>query len=1606
MLNAEFDWQRVQLISPGSDAANPTYDQYLVRVTAPEAPADPSTCVYPEGDRTWQHRALSISVLDANCDVVTDTAIVRKVLAYAHNAALYREWGQTTGDPFPVLPPGAIQQVTYTSPDLFAGLFTYGGGTDTSFSATYPGYLDFPMEYLVGSGGGTARLVDWNADNNSVFNPLSLIGYVHPIGLADQTQRTKIYQSILEHMVLQDGISQLQDNLAASFCDVLKIGASALSAGSTLNKINSAITFINRGTGPLSYLVKQALSTITLSRSELLELSQALGMPNNYTGVAPGLASKIGNSLGAALTVVKDAFTLGGDAFGALIYAMELQQYGAQILASLGTTVAGASGNVDPALSSAWQTVNSELSESVRENFWVLTFQKFAEETAGKGLGYTLDAVQVGLSVAAVCATGTIAGAPAGLVLGGINLGISAIRLVGDLFIRQFQNEENQQAVVLTATLESGWTQNAVRYAIGGMGLVPTETQIDSVNWTVSTELYQAAYAADEMYKQDSDWTNWLRNQLSSGWADLTAQERDFRNLVVAAITGKNDTWHVAGRPESPDGPIYFVPEADLNRLIALVGGQSAGVSVVEVLDCSGTMADEGKLDAAKVASGLFADLLGTGDKIGIVSYSTDATTNFPLTVITPATAPQTLLADSMDSLGNWTADSPWGLTSSDSHSGGRCATDSPSGDYTDYADTSLTLNSGIDLPSGESAVLQFWHKYDLENSCDYGSVEASVDVGAWTQIMSFTGQQTDWTQESVPLDAYAGHNLRIRFRLTSDYSVTRDGWYVDDVTVATEGSGTVIAAKRAIDHIEATDMTSIGSGVAAADDQLDRFPGDPIRAMIVMTDGLQNTDPAPISVINDQVDSNIRIFTIGFGSDADGALLAEMANLRNGQYYYAASGSDLQWIYAELVGLAAGQQQVANYLGTINTGQTQSQWVQVDPSSPQVTFGLNWPGSDMDLELVAPDGTVIDHAYAATHSDVEFLQGATYEFYKVHSPLPGTWQVQTTGVNVAAGGESYSVYAMASTSIRASARTNLAAYQTGDTVALQVTVDDGAPILNAAASVTITTPHGAQPASATLVLYDDGQHGDGAANDGVYGNTFRRTRWAGTYAVQFNVQGTSNSGITFVRKPSLSFQVTQGAPIPAAPIFVNARASLVALDGQPFTWDFDTDEERSGGEVTYSLADAPTWLTMDSTTGVISGTPGTIDVGTVTVTVRAQDAYDGETDRVCALQTLPLLGQFGRIGGRYATASFADSDGTQATFSLKGAGLGKVYGDGTIWGVALTGTDLKTGVTFVGKKSRTPGDNGEITLAAITVQGSVKSLTASSGDLTGELAVTGTVAGLTLPDVSGGSISIGTRAAGDAQTATALALRSVHDATITSRTPISSLTVIEWTATPGTDNRVTAPSLGTLTTRGQKASPKVGLSALAGDFAASMRLDGTVIVPRKQVLNSVNIAGTLTNAMFDVTGGIGDLTVKGSVSGSNIRSIGSINSITMGASYTSVFLAGIAPSCTQHASNFADFANIAGRIKSIKIKGLPVPRNQTPPRFMTDTYFSAAFIDSASLLNATFSGCGLYARESGPGLEVKSVGYRDTADGDHWQWPPHGNDPFSGPARLINILS
>ena len=147
--------------------------------------------------------------------------------------------------------------------------------------------------------------------------------------------------------------------------------------------------------------------------------------------------------------------------------------------------------------------------------------------------------------------------------------------------------------------------------------------------------------------------------------------------------------------------------------------------------------------------------------------------------------------------LDNWlVSDCEWGVVASDGCASGFAITDSPLGNYPNYANSMITLAGDIDLTTATFPVLSFWHKYSIA-AYDYAFVEISTDGGVtWSEIINWYSNVyiSSWRMEQFDLRPYVGMQVKIRFRLRETNVNEGDGWYLDTISIGefdtTDGDG------------------------------------------------------------------------------------------------------------------------------------------------------------------------------------------------------------------------------------------------------------------------------------------------------------------------------------------------------------------------------------------------------------------------------------------------------------------------------------------------------------------------------------------------------------------------------------------------------------------------------------------------------------------------------------------------------------------------------------------------------------------------------------------------------------------------------------------------
>ncbi len=82
----------------------------------------------------------------------------------------------------------------------------------------------------------------------------------------------------------------------------------------------------------------------------------------------------------------------------------------------------------------------------------------------------------------------------------------------------------------------------------------------------------------------------------------------------------------------------------------------------------------------------------------------------------------------------------------------------------------------------GDSAWVRFNHYYGTEADFDFCILEINNGSLFWVPLGMWSGSSNGWQQEAIDLSPFRNQTVRLRFRFISDYNVTGEGWYVDDL--------------------------------------------------------------------------------------------------------------------------------------------------------------------------------------------------------------------------------------------------------------------------------------------------------------------------------------------------------------------------------------------------------------------------------------------------------------------------------------------------------------------------------------------------------------------------------------------------------------------------------------------------------------------------------------------------------------------------------------------------------------------------------------------------------------------------------------------------------
>jgi Mg-chelatase subunit ChlD len=344
-------------------------------------------------------------------------------------------------------------------------------------------------------------------------------------------------------------------------------------------------------------------------------------------------------------------------------------------------------------------------------------------------------------------------------------------------------------------------------------------------------------------------------------------------------------------------------------------------------------------------------------------------------------------------------------------------------------------------------------------------------------------------------------------------------------------------SAQAAIAGISSDGRTSIGAGMSTAQSQLNSLAEeDHAWAQVLLSDGQEN-EPPWIDDVLPTIPQRTDIYTIALGSSADEAKLQQVATATGGAYFLAPSTAELQDIYNLIRGAVGGNQIISSGSGSVAQGETTTLPANIDETVNNMNYFLSWAGSDLDLTLRTPSGATIDSATAAADPNIEYVKAETFEYYTIESPEAGQWNASIYGKDADYPSEPYSLSVTGDTDLRIAGSFYDESPEVYQPINLQVTMTNaGSAVTGATVTAEITPPtystdnildedspyfgttHPMSPME-EIVLYDDGEHGDGEANDGIYGTIYTNTDVPGSYIFDIKATGTTQAGRTYTRE-------------------------------------------------------------------------------------------------------------------------------------------------------------------------------------------------------------------------------------------------------------------------------------------------------------------------------------------------------------------------------------------------------------------------------------------------------------------------------------------------------
>lgn len=368
-----------------------------------------------------------------------------------------------------------------------------------------------------------------------------------------------------------------------------------------------------------------------------------------------------------------------------------------------------------------------------------------------------------------------------------------------------------------------------------------------------------------------------------------------------------------------------------------------------------------------------------------------------------------------------------------------------------------------------------------------------------------------------------------------------------------------------AVDSITDGGRTSIGDGLREALNQLTSVPlpaDEHDRRILLVTDGKEN-EPEWISGVQpDLIDNSVAVFPLGLGYDSgiNEAKLNDIAEATGGTYRITSDHLVFRKFFIEVLAAAVNWAETIDPIGELKQGESILVPVPIAADEEGITIAVYWEDIDnaIDVKLITPSGDEITPE--TSNRWIRYGDHPHYSFYKLDFPLggdlggewAGVWNAKLTGTGQIGRAKRirYSISVFAEGGAQLDVSLGRLSSLTGDSVLLKAQLTRSGMLLTGAkidvygdvpiAGFGNVMHQGAvslkdlkkdlatnsDPVSlidqklrilrdlaggevllreeSGFQLFDDGLHGDGQANDGVYANSFVDTKVQGSYNFRF----------------------------------------------------------------------------------------------------------------------------------------------------------------------------------------------------------------------------------------------------------------------------------------------------------------------------------------------------------------------------------------------------------------------------------------------------------------------------------------------------------------------